>query len=95
MVTGAVYRPAVVMVPVAAEPPERPFTCQVTAVFVVPETVAESCEVDPSLVAEAPLMETVICGVVGPLLVVPPEHPERPMKPASKTRTPKGARDAG
>src|SRR5713101_7416141 len=33
---GAVYRPAVEIVPTVALPPVTPFTCQVTAVFVVP-----------------------------------------------------------
>ncbi len=64
-------------------------TCQVTAVFVVPETVAENCEVEPSLVADEPVTETEICGVAGPLEVVPPEHPVTAIDAASKAKAPR------
>src|SRR5262249_10946712 len=37
---GAVYMPAVVIVPAAADPPTVPFTAHVTAPFVVPVTDA-------------------------------------------------------
>ena len=40
---GAVYRPEVEMVPCVESPPVTPLTCQVTAVFVVPVTVAVNC----------------------------------------------------
>jgi hypothetical protein len=37
---GAVYNPAELTVPSAADPPGTPFTDQVTAVFALPDTVA-------------------------------------------------------
>ena len=37
---GGVYSPVVEIVPVALLPPATPFTCQVTAVLLVFETVA-------------------------------------------------------
>jgi hypothetical protein len=40
---GAVYSPLVEIVPTVELPPSIPFTFQVTAVFVVPLTVAENC----------------------------------------------------
>ena len=40
---GAVYSPDVEMVPSVEFPPLMPFTVQVTAVFVVPLTVAVNC----------------------------------------------------
>jgi hypothetical protein len=42
---GAVYRPFVSIVPTVLFPPVTPFTCQVTAVFVVFTTVAENCRI--------------------------------------------------
>ena len=63
MVLGAVYSPVALMVPTVALPPATPFTCQVTAVFVVPETVAVNWSVAPGLtVEEAAVTVTVICG---------------------------------
>ena len=79
MVAGAVYRPLVEMVPVTAEPPVTPLTCQETAVFVVPATVAVNCVVVPRRVEEAPETLTVICGVElaedDPLELQPPIQP--------------------
>lgn len=46
---GGVYKPEALIVPVAAAPPAIEFTCQVTAVFAVPETVAVNCCVCPVL----------------------------------------------
>jgi hypothetical protein len=46
-VPGAVYMPAVEMVPVVVFPPTTPSTDHVTAVFVVPVTVAWNCCVPP------------------------------------------------
>ena len=43
VVAGAVYSPLVVIRPVAVLPPTVPSTNQVTAVFVVPLTVAMNC----------------------------------------------------
>jgi hypothetical protein len=48
IVAGGVYRPAAEIVPVVLLPPATPFTCHVTAVFVVFVTVAVNCTVDPS-----------------------------------------------
>ena len=59
---GAVYRPVVLIVPLVASPPTTPFTCQVTAVFVEPVTVAVNCWV----VAPATL------AVVGEIVMVTP-----------------------
>ena len=44
---GAVYSPVALIVPVVAFPPVTLFTCHVTAVFAVPETVAVNCCVRP------------------------------------------------
>jgi len=64
------------MVPVAAVPPVTPFTCQITAAFVVPVTVAENCVVEPMRVADAPETTTAICGAEEPL------QPARPRRTA-------------
>jgi hypothetical protein len=40
---GAVYKPAVEMVPTVELPPMTPFTCQLAAVLVEPVTVALNC----------------------------------------------------
>jgi hypothetical protein len=54
---GALYNPAVEMVPTVAFPPLTPSTYQVTAVFVVPVTVAVNCfVVIPGTEAEVGLM---------------------------------------
>jgi hypothetical protein len=42
IVAGGVYRPLVLIVPVAAAPPVTPFTCHVTAVLVEFATAAYS-----------------------------------------------------
>jgi len=42
---GALYRPVEEIVPVVVDPPESPFTCQVTAVVACPLIVAENCVV--------------------------------------------------
>jgi hypothetical protein len=54
------------MVPVAAVPPVTPFTCQRTAVLVVPVTIAENCVEEPMRVAADPERMTAIWGVPGP-----------------------------
>src|ERR1700722_17918046 len=56
------------MVPVAAEPPTTPLTCQVTAVLLVPVTAAANCVVAPRCVCVAPL--TVMVTAVAPELGV-------------------------
>lgn len=60
---GAVYTPAVVILPSVAVPPVVPFTLQVTAVFVVFCTVAVNINWFPSstVVLETVTL-TVICG---------------------------------
>lgn len=50
-VAGALYEPLALIVPVAAAPPVTPFTCQITAVFVVFVTVATNCCVNPTCTA--------------------------------------------
>jgi hypothetical protein len=40
---GAVYKPAVEIVPTVELPPVTPFTCQLAAVLVEPDTVALNC----------------------------------------------------
>lgn len=47
MTVGPVYTPPDVILPVAAEPPFTPFTDQVTAVFVLPVTVAAKVRLAP------------------------------------------------
>jgi hypothetical protein len=59
-VAGGVYSPVVEMVPVEADPPVTPFTCQVTALLDSLVTVAVSCAVAPTLTWPAPLIVT--CG---------------------------------
>ena len=74
MVPGAVYKPLALMLPTVVLPPVVPFTCQVTAVFVVPETVARNCLVVPGLrVAAAGVTVTVMAGGGG----VPLPHEPR------------------
>ena len=61
-------------VPLVASPPLTPFTCQVTAVFVDPVTVAVNC----CVVAPATLAvvgEIVIATAVVVVLFLPPPHP--------------------
>jgi hypothetical protein len=77
---GGVYRPLEEIVPVAADPAATPFTSQVTAVFEVFATVADSCTVEPRRTCEPPVTVTVMTGcggVEGGLVVVlpPPEQP--------------------
>src|SRR6266852_5386873 len=71
---GAVYKPAAVIVPTVAFPPVTPFTCHVTAVFVVPVTVEMNCCVCPGVkfaVAGATL--TAMTTGEGPLFPLPQE----------------------
>jgi hypothetical protein len=59
-VEGAVYTPDELIVPEAALPPATPFTCQVTDVFVDPETVAlKDCAEPARTFALAGMTETV------------------------------------
>jgi hypothetical protein len=81
---GALYTPPVDIVPVALLPPLTPFTCHVTAWFVVFETVAENCAVVRSRVVEGPETLTAIDGgVLTPF--TPPEQPTIATRAASKT----------
>src|SRR5580698_7757496 len=72
MITGAVYKPALVMVPTVALPPVTPFTCQVTAVSLVLVTVAVNCCCEPSCTL-AVAGETVTVGVTGGVGLPPPQ----------------------
>jgi len=73
-VLGAVYKPPVVIVPTVAFPPATPFTCQFTAIFVVPVTVAVNCCVWPGVkFTDAGETLTVITTGGGPLLPLPQE----------------------
>jgi hypothetical protein len=64
MVAGAVYRPAVEMIPTESLPPTTPLTLQVTVVLEVPITDAENCSVDPVwTVPEVGDTETTTFGV--------------------------------
>jgi hypothetical protein len=84
IVAGAVYSPAVEIVPLAAEPPTTPFTSHVTAVLVVPVTVAVNCVAPLNRVDDAPFTITVGCGGG-----VPDELPDE--QPASVHRSRHGA----
>ena len=86
MVLGAVYNPFEEMVPAAALPPGVPFTCQVTAVFVAPVTVAVNCVLAPGLsVAVAGVTATVIVEV-GVLLPQDPRNIEAASPTTVKAR---------
>jgi len=62
-VIGAVYTPAVVMVPTVELPPAIASTYQVTAVLVAFCTAAVNCAVAPTaMLAEVGLSETLITG---------------------------------
>ncbi len=81
-VAGAVYWPGVVellMVPVVALPPTTPLTDQVTAVMVVPVTVAVNCSMSPARTvgAEGETV-TVICACEGRTFGVEVEPPPQP-----------------
>ena len=83
---GAVYAPEVVIVPLVELPPATPFTCQVTAVFVDPLTVAWKASGWPTTtVADVGVIETLT-----PLPVFPPPELElpplpSPLQPATRT----------
>ena len=65
------------MVPVPAEPPVTPLTCQVTGELEVPVTVAVNCAVVPMRVWVTPVTETTAGAGVGVLeLVLLPEQPK-------------------
>jgi hypothetical protein len=73
MEVGAVYNPLALMVPAVVLPPGVPFTCQVTAVFVVPVTVARNCTVAAGLtVVEEGVTVTAIDEGGG---LLPPQEP--------------------
>ena len=77
---GGVYRPAELIVPVAALPPLMPFTNHVTDVFAEPLTAALNCCEPPiRTFAELGEIDTVMPGG-GEL--VPPDLPEFVVKPA-------------
>jgi hypothetical protein len=82
MVLGAVYNPLEVIVPAAALPPAVPFTCQVTAVFVVPVTVAVNCVLAPGLSVAVAGVTVMVIGGGG---VPPPPQEPRNREAASPT----------
>jgi len=86
-VLGAVYSPAASIIPKVVFPPVIPFTCQVTALFVVPVTVAEKNCVLPSgtlaCVGEIKTRTEARCGVTDP----EPPHPGTERKDGTKTAT--------
>jgi len=59
IVAGAMYKPAVVIVPTLESLPGVWFTCQVTAVLLVPVTVAINCRLEPTPIVNE-VGETVI-----------------------------------
>ena len=84
------------MVPVVLLPPVTPFTCQVTAVFEVPVTVAVNWVWAPSAtVTVEGDTETVIVGPPPPLLLLPPPQPIIRNSPAeSRTAPPRRKKSA-
>jgi len=72
---GAVYRPALVIVPVAGPPPATPFTSHVTAVFDVLATLAVNC-CGPPEATFAVAGETEIVMGGGVVVEVPPPPPQ-------------------
>jgi hypothetical protein len=79
---GAVYLPAVSIVPVAAEPPTVPFTDQVTPAFCVPVTVAVNVYESPARTFALPGETETLAPFEDefPFELVeetPPEHPAR------------------
>jgi hypothetical protein len=64
-VAGAAKRPFAEIEPHAGSPPTTPFTLHVTAVFVLPFTVATYCEDAPSVTVVIPLRVSVTLGTFG------------------------------
>src|SRR5882762_11895646 len=73
---GAVYRPALDIVPTVALPPVTPLTCQVTAVLPVFSTVAVNCCVPPAPTV-ADTGEIVTLTGMGVRVVEAPAQPDR------------------
>jgi hypothetical protein len=85
---GAVYMPDALIVPVAELPPVTPFTCQVTAVFDVPDTVAlKDCVAPARTLALAGDTFTVMPDPDGGVLELEPEELVVPVQPASIATT--------
>jgi hypothetical protein len=82
---GAVYNPVAEIVPYVALPPVMELTCQRTAVFVVPVTVAVNCVVAPRRVVDAPEMTTEYEGTEEDELPLP--QPERTEMGNNRTTT--------
>ena len=68
-VAGAEYRPVAVIVPSVAFPPTIPFTCQVTAVFVKPLTVAVYWSWVETPIVEYPGLIEIAGAVVAPAMI--------------------------
>lgn len=89
-IAGAVYRPAVEIVPAVLLPPVTLLTAQVTAVLDVPVTDAENCSIDPVwTVTELGVTETTTFGVATGMDdgLVPP-HPTNTANNAMPARNP-------
>jgi hypothetical protein len=87
---GAVYRPVLVIVPVAALPPATPFTSHVTAVFDALAMLAVNCCGPPGATfAEAGETEIVIGGS-GVVVEVPPPPPQPQSSTAKETQVSPG-----
>jgi hypothetical protein len=81
---GAVYSPALEIVPTVAFPPSTPFTLHVTRVSVVPVTVAaNACVAPKNTIALVGATLTVTFGGGGP--PADPTDPHPPSAPASAT----------
>ncbi len=82
---GALYRPAESIVPtVVGSPPVMPLTCQVTAVFVVPVTVAVNCTEPPTdTLTGLGVTLTVIPGGGGGPELPPPLQESKPRESRS------------
>ena len=73
-VAGAVYKPEVEIVPTVVFPPVVLFTCQVTAVFVEPVTVAVNCCVAP--VCREAVVGEMVTATVGAVVTVTEAVPD-------------------
>jgi len=88
-----VYRPVLVIIPVAALPPATPFTSQVTAVFDVLAMLAVNC-CGPLAATFAEAGETeIVIGGGGVVVEVPPPPPQPQNSTAKETQVSPG-RDA-
>ena len=84
---GAAYRPVEEIVPTVELPPVMPFTCQITAVFVVPETITVNCIVVPTITVTGLGGETVtVTPGGGPTGGGPEPGPMQEIRPRANRR---------